>query len=174
MFADALEGDDAASTTASAALGEAAALAAGGLKGVPADDVWALGGTCPQAYWSCPGTADLRVRGKNYLTDRKKIPAALPMFELLSADLVQVDEPLWHVGRHLPAVKCVRGWGGGGWEGGGWVGWWEGACSAGVWGRRAPVHSHVFTHPSVFTAPPPHTARHRAGTRTRLSSSFCS
>jgi len=37
--------------------------------------------------------------------DRKKIPAAMPMFDLYSAELVEVDEPMWHMARFLPSVK---------------------------------------------------------------------
>ena len=39
------------------------------------------------------------------LQDKKKIPAAVPMFDLYAADLLDVDEPLWHVARFLPSVK---------------------------------------------------------------------
>jgi hypothetical protein len=62
-------------------------------------------GTAQPRFWSCPGTADLRVRGRNYLADKKKIPAAMPMFDLYSAELVEVDEPMWHMARFLPSVK---------------------------------------------------------------------
>ena len=72
---------------------------------VPEEDRWAVGGTAAQRFWSFPGTADLRVRGKKYLTDKKKIPAAMPMFDLHSAELIEVDEPLWHMARFLPSVK---------------------------------------------------------------------
>lgn len=41
-------------------------------------------GTAARRYWSCPGTADLRVRGRGYLQDKRKIPAAMPMFDLYS------------------------------------------------------------------------------------------
>lgn len=41
-----------------------------------------LQGTAARRYWSCPGNTDLRVRGRSYLTDRRKIPAAMPMFDL--------------------------------------------------------------------------------------------
>lgn len=72
---------------------------------VPEEERWAVQGTAARRYWSCPGTADLRVRGRNYLTDKKKIPAAMPMFDLYSAELVEVDEPMWHMARFLPSVK---------------------------------------------------------------------
>ena len=62
-------------------------------------------GTAARRYWSCPGTADLRVRGKGYLADKKKVAAAMPMFDLYSAELVEVDEPMWHMARFLPSVK---------------------------------------------------------------------
>ena len=64
-----------------------------------------LQGTAARRYWSCPGTADLRVRGRAYLADKKKIAAAQPMFDLYSAELVEVEEPMWHMARFLPSVK---------------------------------------------------------------------
>ncbi len=82
-----------------------AALAAQQAREVPEDERWAVQGTAARRYWSCPGTADLRVRGRNYLSDRKKVAAALPMFDLYSAELVEVDEPMWHMARFLPSVK---------------------------------------------------------------------
>ncbi|KAI7837930.1 hypothetical protein COHA_008236 [Chlorella ohadii] len=82
-----------------------AALARQQAQEVPEDERWAVQGTAARRYWSCPGNADLRVRGKNYLTDKKKIPAAMPMFDLYSAELVEVDEPMWHMARFLPSVK---------------------------------------------------------------------
>ncbi|KAI3426288.1 hypothetical protein D9Q98_008661 [Chlorella vulgaris] len=72
---------------------------------VPEDERWAVQGTAARRYWSCPGTADLRVRGKGYLTHKKKVAAAMPMFDLYSAELVEVDEPMWHMARYLPSVK---------------------------------------------------------------------
>lgn len=45
------------------------------------------------------------MRGKNYLTDRKKIEAGPPEFELRSVDLVRMDEPTPHVARYLKSVR---------------------------------------------------------------------
>ncbi|PRW45250.1 ENHANCED DISEASE RESISTANCE 2 isoform X2 isoform B [Chlorella sorokiniana] len=84
-----------------------AALARQQAQEVPEDERWAVQGTAARRYWSCPGNADLRVRGKNYLVDKKKIPAAMPMFDLYSAELVEVDEPMWHMARFLPSVKML-------------------------------------------------------------------
>lgn len=81
------------------------ALAGQQAREVPEEERWAVQGTAARRYWSCPGTADLRVRGKHYLADRKKIPAAMPVFDLYSAELVEVDEPMWHMARFLPSVK---------------------------------------------------------------------
>lgn len=46
-----------------------------------------------------------QVRGPNYLTDRKKVPAAPPLFELVAADLLELEEPLYNINRYLPSVK---------------------------------------------------------------------
>jgi len=62
-------------------------------------------GTCDPAYWTCPGSAGYRVRGRNYLSDKKKISAAEPMFRLLSVDLVKLDQPTRHIGQYLTSVR---------------------------------------------------------------------
>lgn len=62
-------------------------------------------GTLDPKYWSCPGAAEFRVRGKNYLTDRKKIVAGDPEFELRSVDLVKVDKATPHISRYLKSVR---------------------------------------------------------------------
>lgn len=69
------------------------------------DELWALHGTNPSRFWLDPGEAGLKLRGANYLVDRKKFPALPPVFKLLSTDLVDVDEPLGHVARFLPSIK---------------------------------------------------------------------
>ena len=69
------------------------------------DDSWAISGTCDKKYWSSPGNCGFKVRGRNYLGDKKKILAAPPMMELVAVDLLELDEPMYHVCRHLPSVK---------------------------------------------------------------------
>lgn len=66
---------------------------------------WAIAGSCPKKYWLCPGNCNFKVRGKNYLTDRKKVLAAVPMFELVAVDLLEMEEPIYHICQHLPAVE---------------------------------------------------------------------
>lgn len=66
---------------------------------------WAIAGSCPKQYWLCPGNCNFKVRGKNYLVDKKKISAAVPMFELVAVDLLETEEPIYHVCKHLPAVE---------------------------------------------------------------------
>ena len=68
-------------------------------------DAWAIAGTCRKEYWSSPGSCGFKVRGPTYLTDRKKILAAPPMFELVAVDLLELEEPMFHICRHLPSVK---------------------------------------------------------------------
>lgn len=69
------------------------------------DESWAISGTCLKKYWSSPGNCGFKVRGHSYLTDKKKIPAALPLFELVAVDLLELDEPIFHICKHLPSVK---------------------------------------------------------------------
>ena len=68
-------------------------------------DAWAITGTCDKKYWLSPGNCGLKVRGPDYLTDRKKVLAAPPMFELVAVDLLELEEPMFHVCKHLPSVK---------------------------------------------------------------------
>lgn len=72
---------------------------------VEEEDAWAVAGTCRRGFWSSPGSCGFKVRGATYLTDKKKIPAALPMFELVAVDLLELEEPMLHICRHLPAVR---------------------------------------------------------------------
>lgn len=69
------------------------------------DISWAIAGTCQKKYWLSPGSSNFKVRGKKYLVDKKKIPAAVPMFELVAVDLLEMEEPVYHVCQHLPAVE---------------------------------------------------------------------
>ncbi len=83
---------------------------AGGEKRAPTlttttDDGWAVGGTTPTRFWSYPGSCSLQIRGPNYLTDRVKIPALAPMFDLYASDLVDGDEPFWDISKSLPSVQ---------------------------------------------------------------------
>ncbi|KFM23600.1 hypothetical protein F751_2859 [Auxenochlorella protothecoides] len=69
------------------------------------EDAWAIGGTCPRQFWSCPGDAGFKVRGPSYLADKRKVPAGPPVFELVAVDLLELEEPMLHVARHLPSVR---------------------------------------------------------------------
>lgn len=69
------------------------------------DISWAIAGTCQKKYWLSPGSSNFKVRGKKYLVDKKKIPAAVPMFELVAVDLLEMEEPVYHVCQHLPAIE---------------------------------------------------------------------
>lgn len=57
-----------------------------------------------------------KLRGNNYLRDKKKIPAQPPQFELDFVELLASDEPVYHVSRYLKSVRC-RGLGGWGYKG---------------------------------------------------------
>jgi hypothetical protein len=47
----------------------------------------------------------MQVRGADYLRDKKKIPAAEPVFSLAATDLLQVDKPTPHIARYLPSLR---------------------------------------------------------------------
>jgi hypothetical protein len=68
-------------------------------------DAWAIAGSCPKEYWLSPGSCGFKVRGDNYLVDRKKILGAPPMFELVAVDLLELEEPMFHICQHLPSVR---------------------------------------------------------------------
>ena len=68
-------------------------------------DMTATMGTCDPAFWMCPGAAEYRVRGRNYLIDKKKILAPEPVFSLIAVDLVKLDQPTQHIARHLPSIQ---------------------------------------------------------------------
>jgi hypothetical protein len=44
----------------------------------------------------------------NLMQDRKKIPALTPMFDLYSVDIVNIQGPLWNVGRILPSIRWIE------------------------------------------------------------------
>eukprot|EP00191_Tetraselmis_sp_GSL018_P015923 CAMPEP_0177595280 /NCGR_PEP_ID=MMETSP0419_2-20121207/10266_1 /TAXON_ID=582737 /ORGANISM="Tetraselmis sp., Strain GSL018" /LENGTH=731 /DNA_ID=CAMNT_0019086717 /DNA_START=95 /DNA_END=2287 /DNA_ORIENTATION=- len=52
-------------------------------------------------YWNYPGAADYKVRGKNYLMDRKKVLSREPMFKLHSLFLLKLDKPMEDMARFL-------------------------------------------------------------------------
>lgn len=81
----------------------AAAVAPGGA--ISESDAWAIAGSCPKQYWLSPGSCGFKVRGSNYLVDRKKILGAPPMFELVAVDLLELEEPMFHICKHLPSVR---------------------------------------------------------------------
>lgn len=60
-----------------------------------------------QEQWSCPGSADFKVRGKTYLDDKKKILAGDPLFDLFSADLILFKEPQEHVAKIAKHLICI-------------------------------------------------------------------
>lgn len=47
-----------------------------------------------QIYWSEPCASSYRIRGKKYMTDRKKVNSAPSLFRLIATDLCKVDKPI--------------------------------------------------------------------------------
>ena len=87
--------------------GEATTTTTSGLLLLPPPDAdaWAITGTCKREFWLCPGSCGFKVRGSNYLIDRKKMLASPPMFELVAVDLLELEEPMFHICKHLPSVR---------------------------------------------------------------------
>ncbi|QDZ24764.1 DUF1336 domain-containing protein [Chloropicon primus] len=56
-------------------------------------------------FWSSAGADGLKVRGKNYLQDRVKIPAADPLFDLHRVDLFEFPSPTEHVAPCMDYIK---------------------------------------------------------------------
>lgn len=92
-------------TVAEEAAGPGAAPLTEAALDVAAANAWAVGGTCDPKYWECPGDAGFKLRGTTYLTDKKKSPAGPPMFELVAVDLLQLEDHMFDVCRHLPSVR---------------------------------------------------------------------
>ncbi|KAK9823769.1 hypothetical protein WJX72_005371 [[Myrmecia] bisecta] len=88
-------------TTSAAGPSVAAAIVAEGSIG----DARFASGTLDPKYWSCPGAAGYKVRGVNYLKDKKKADAEEPVFGLASVDLVDTDAPTFHIAQHLPSIR---------------------------------------------------------------------
>jgi len=63
--------------------------------------------TIDDKFWASPGDLGLKVRGANYLSDKKKELAVGTEMELLSVDLVEVA-PTYHIAQHLPSVLNSR------------------------------------------------------------------
>ncbi|CAL6311952.1 unnamed protein product [Bathycoccus prasinos] len=51
-------------------------------------------GTLPTHFWSVPSASDFSIRGRNYLQDRKKIPAKEPFGELIAVDWLFADRKI--------------------------------------------------------------------------------
>lgn len=49
--------------------------------------------------------APFHVRGPSYLTDKKKMLAGAPEFQLMAVDLVTTPTALTHVARYLKSVR---------------------------------------------------------------------
>ncbi|CAD7698962.1 unnamed protein product, partial [Ostreobium quekettii] len=63
-------------------------------------------GTMDPKYWARPGAAGFKLRGANYLRDKKKELADEPVFDLVSVDLVKIVKPTPHIARYLPSIQC--------------------------------------------------------------------
>lgn len=50
---------------------------------------------------ACP----LRVRGKKYLEDRRKIPAGMAAFHFAAIDVITTPHVVEHVARFLPSIR---------------------------------------------------------------------
>lgn len=58
-----------------------------------------------QRYWACPGQSKFKLRGPNYLQNRKKVPAQPPILNLSAVELVRMAENTPHISQYLPCVR---------------------------------------------------------------------
>lgn len=67
------------------------------MRGIPHENTFSNTFLAPLdiTSWSEPDATSFRVRGKNYVMDRKKIPSESSLFQLISVDLVQVEKPIY-------------------------------------------------------------------------------
>ncbi|BDA46094.1 probable translocator protein at N-terminal half [Coccomyxa sp. Obi] len=94
-------GSDAAAATGARASGALPAVVEGG----SAPTASPVSDSIPTAMFSCPGAADFKVRGPNYLQDKKKVLPDAPVCSLVSLNLVSLAEPTFHIARFLPSVR---------------------------------------------------------------------
>jgi Protein ENHANCED DISEASE RESISTANCE 2, C-terminal/START domain len=101
------EEEEAAAQAVASTIAEAVGAAPLTTVPVPASDAdaWAIAGSCPKEYWLSPGSCGFKLRGANYLVDHKKVLGAPPMFELVAVDLLELEEPMFHICKHLPSVR---------------------------------------------------------------------
>eukprot|EP01025_Chloroclados_australasicus_P066857 TRINITY_DN9237_c0_g1_i2.p1 TRINITY_DN9237_c0_g1~~TRINITY_DN9237_c0_g1_i2.p1 ORF type:complete len:502 (-),score=31.95 TRINITY_DN9237_c0_g1_i2:449-1954(-) len=58
-----------------------------------------------EQYWSSPGEGQFRVRGPTYLTDKIKIHAPKPRYELQAVELVKMKQVVPHLSRFVACVS---------------------------------------------------------------------
>ncbi|KAK9906580.1 hypothetical protein WJX75_004515 [Coccomyxa subellipsoidea] len=87
------------------ASGGLAAVAEGGFRGGACAGGCPVSDSIPTAMFSCPGAADFKVRGPNYLQDKKKVLPDAPVCSLVSLNLLSLAEPTFHIARFLPSVR---------------------------------------------------------------------
>ncbi|KAK9864972.1 hypothetical protein WJX84_011314 [Apatococcus fuscideae] len=69
-------------------------------------NAWPLSDTVDLQYFSSP-VPEFKVRGPDYLQDKKKVPAAMPICKLSSVNLAKVAEPTFHIARFYPTItRC--------------------------------------------------------------------
>jgi hypothetical protein len=56
------------------------------------------------SYFTDPGANGVKIRGKDYFKDKKKVDAVEPVCCLTSANLLEV-QPTFHIARFLPSIK---------------------------------------------------------------------
>ncbi|KAJ1454865.1 hypothetical protein M885DRAFT_521146 [Pelagophyceae sp. CCMP2097] len=62
-----------------------------------------LGRLMPRAgcYWSEPDATGFKLRGPSYLMDKVKVACGPPLFRLLDCDLLELEQPKFHIAEHL-------------------------------------------------------------------------
>ncbi|KAK9822326.1 hypothetical protein WJX74_007890 [Apatococcus lobatus] len=62
-------------------------------------------GLLDPVFYSCPGNGGFKIRGANYLKDKRKVAASEPQFRLASVHLVEVPQPTFDIARLLPNIR---------------------------------------------------------------------
>lgn len=62
-------------------------------------------GILDQRAWRNPGASGFKIRGANYLRDKKKVPSKEPKFTLDWVYLIKLDKPLKDIAKYLPALR---------------------------------------------------------------------
>lgn len=64
--------------------------------------------TRPACKWGDSDVSNFAIRGKNYMRDKRKMPAPQPLYQLLGADLFSFERKIPHVAEHIALPPAPR------------------------------------------------------------------